>query len=139
MINKVTLIGRIGKEIELKYLPNGTAVTQLSLATEEKWMKDGQKQSRTEWHRVNVFGKTAEHCNQYLKKGSLIFVEGKIQTRSWEKENVKHYSTEIVAQLIKFLDTKKEGGNAAPGQQSAPEENYQIETNASFAADEIPF
>lgn len=139
MINKVTLIGRIGKEIELKYLPNGTAVTQLSLATEEKWMKDGQKQSRTEWHRVNVFGKTAEHCNQYLKKGSLIFVEGKIQTRSWEKDNVKHYSTEIVAQLIKFLDTKKEGGYAAPSQQSAPEENYQIETNASFAADSIPF
>ena len=139
MINKVTLIGRIGKEIELKYLPNGTAVTQLSLATEEKWMKDGQKQSRTEWHRVNVFGKTAEHCNQYLKKGSLIFVEGKIQTRSWEKDNVKHYSTEIVAQLIKFLDTKKEGGNAAPSQSSAPEGDYQIETNASFTADSIPF
>lgn len=139
MINKVTLIGRIGKDIELKYLPNGTAVTQLSLATEEKWMKDGQKQARTEWHRVNVYGKTAEHCNQFLKKGSLIFIEGKIQTRSWEKDGAKHYSTEIVAQLIKFLDMKKENGNAAESQKTAQDENFQIATNADFTADDISF
>lgn len=108
MINKVTLIGRMGKDPDVRYTPDGAMVTNFSIATDEHWKdKNGEQVQKTEWHKIVTFGKLAEICGNYLKKGSLVFVEGKIQTRSWEdKEGVKKYTTEIVANEMKMLDSK---------------------------------
>lgn len=107
MLNKVILIGNLGQDPELKSLPSGASVCNFSLATKESWSKDGDRQERTEWHRINVFGKTAENAAKYLKKGSKIYVEGRIQSRQWEdKDGNKRTSFEIVASAITFLDTK---------------------------------
>ena len=110
-INKVILVGNLGKDPELRYTNGGTAVTNFSLATSENFTdRSGQKQERTEWHRIVAWGKTAEFCGEYLTKGRKIYLEGKIQTREWtDKEGVKKYSTEIVANDIQFLDSKGEG------------------------------
>lgn len=111
-INKVILIGRLGQDPEVRYTTNGGAVANFSLATNESWTdKSGQKQERTEWHRVVVWGKLAEICGQYLSKGRQAFIEGKLQTREWnDKDNNKRYTTEIVAQNVQFL-----GGGAGAG------------------------
>jgi single-strand DNA-binding protein len=105
-VNKVIIVGRLGADPELKYTSSGTAVARLNLATSEQW-KDkstGDKQERTEWHRVVVWAKLAELCGQYLKKGRQAYVEGRLQTRSWEdKEGNKRYTTEVVAQTVQFL------------------------------------
>lgn len=99
-VNKVILIGTCGQDPETRYLPNGNAVTNLSLATSEQWKdKAGQKQEKTEWHRVVLFGKVAEIAGQYLNKGSQVYIEGKLQTREWEKDGVKRYSTEVVVDM----------------------------------------
>lgn len=115
MVNKATLIGRLGKDVDVKYTPDGSMVTNFSMATDETWKdKNGEKVQKTEWHRIVTFGKLAEICGNYLKKGSLIFIEGKIQTRSWEdKDGVKKYTTEIVASTMKMLDSKKADGEQA--------------------------
>ena len=103
-INKVILIGRLGADPELRYTPGGQGVANFNLATSESWSKEGQKQERTEWHRIVAWGKLAELCSQYLAKGRQVFVEGRLQTRSWEdKEGQKRYTTEIVAQNVQFL------------------------------------
>lgn len=108
-LNKVMIIGRLGKDPEVKYTQAGQAVASMSVATSEKWKdKNGEQQERTEWHRVVAWGKLAELCGEYLKKGSLAYFEGKIQTREYEKDGSKRYSTEVVAQTVQFL-TKKEG------------------------------
>lgn len=112
-LNRVDIIGRLGADPEAKTIASGTAVTRLSVATSDVWTdKDGQKQERTEWHRVVIWGKLAETCAKYLQKGRLVFVSGQIQTRSWEdQDGVKRYSTEIVAKEVKFLSpqtTEKE-------------------------------
>ncbi|MDD5006344.1 MAG: single-stranded DNA-binding protein [Candidatus Omnitrophica bacterium] len=111
MLNKATLIGRLAAQPEIKYLQNGDPVCNFNLATSESWKnKEGEKQEKTEWHKIIFFGKLAEICTQYLIKGSLIYLEGKIQTRSWDdKEGVKHYTTEIVGKEMKMLGGKKEG------------------------------
>ena len=115
-INKVILIGRLGQDPELKYTPSGQAVSTLSLATSESWVdKGGQKQERTEWHRVVVWGKSAENCSKYLAKGRQIFVEGRLQTRSWDKDGQKHYTTEIIASTVQFLGSRAEGPTTGPG------------------------
>ncbi len=105
------LIGNLGADPELRYTPGGQAVCDIRLATNESWMdKNGQKQERTEWHRVVMWGKPAEICKQYLAKGQKLYVEGRLQTRSWDdKEGNKRYSTEIVATDFMFL-----GGGAGP-------------------------
>jgi len=106
-MNKVIIIGRLGKDPELRYMPNGKAVAIFSIATSEKWTgKDGEKQERTEWHNIVAFEKTAELCAGYLNKGSQAAVEGKIQTRSWEKDGEKKYKTEIVVNRVEFLGSK---------------------------------
>lgn len=150
-VNKVILIGRLGQDPELKYTPSGTAVANFSLATSESWNdKSGQKQEKTEWHRIVVWGKLAELCNQYLAKGRQAFVEGALQTRSWEgKDGNKRYTTEINARTVQFL-----GGNATTtdrsdrdaGSQERPDNNagmmnqdYNVNTDANFTADDIPF
>jgi len=108
MINKVMLLGRLGKEPEVRYTQDGSMVVNFSLATDESYKKDGEKVQKTEWHKIVVFGKLAEICAKYLNKGSLVYVEGKIQTRSWEDKGTKRYITEIVASTMKMLDKKEE-------------------------------
>lgn len=146
-VNKVILLGRLGQDPELKYTPGGSPVCNFSVATTESWTdKSGQKQEKTEWHRVVVWGKLAELCNQYLAKGRQCFLEGRLQTRSWDdKDGNKRYTTEVMASTVQFIggatassnnNVDSSYGQAAPAA-SAPE--YQIASDASFAADDIPF
>ncbi len=122
-VNKVILIGNLGKKPELRYTPGGQAVANFTLATNEGWGgRDGQPaQERTEWHRIVVFGRTAENCGQYLDKGRQVYVEGRLQTREWQdKEGQKRYTTEIVALTVQFLGGRGgETGGAAgsPGEE----------------------
>lgn len=112
-INKVILIGRLGQDPEMKAVGQGATVTRLSVATSETWVdKNGQKQERTEWHRVTVWGKLAEICGKYLAKGRQVYVEGKLQTRSWEDNGQKKYATEIVAQTVQFLGAGNSTGTS---------------------------
>jgi single-strand DNA-binding protein len=108
-VNKVILIGNLGRDPELRYLPSGGPVTKFTLATNSRWKdKEGQWQDRTDWHNIVAFGRQAEVCNEYLKKGSQVYVEGRIQTRSWEdKDGNKKYMTEIIAQSINLLGRKE--------------------------------
>ena len=122
-INKVILIGNVGGDPETRYLPNGNAVTNLTLATSDSWRdkQTGQMQERTEWHRVSFFGKIAEIAGQYLRKGSKVYIEGRLQTREWEKDGVKRYTTEIVVDMggtMQMLDGR--GDNEGGASRSAP-------------------
>ena len=116
--NRVFLIGNLGKDPEVKFVPGGQAVANFTVATNESWTdKAGQKQERTEWHRIVAWGKTAELCGEYLTKGRQCHIEGKIQTREWNnKEGVKQYTTEIVASAVLFLSdgSKRDGGAQTP-------------------------
>ncbi len=115
-VNKVILIGNLGANPELRYTPGGQAVANFRIATNEKWTdKSGQSQERTEWHRIVVWGKLAELCNQYLQKGRQVYVEGRLQTREWtDKENHKNYTTEVVAQQVTFLGGRDGAGAGGP-------------------------
>ncbi|MBI4634620.1 MAG: single-stranded DNA-binding protein [Deltaproteobacteria bacterium] len=108
MVNKAILIGRLGADPEIRYTPDGMMVTNLNLATnEQRKDKNGEKVVKTEWHRIVTFGKLAEICGNYLSKGKLVFIEGRIQTRSWEdKEGIKRSTTEIIASNMQMLDSK---------------------------------
>jgi len=116
MINKAILIGRLGKDPEVRYTPDGTMVTNFNLATDEQWKdKNGEKVQKTEWHRIVTFGKLAEICGNYLVKGKQVYIEGRIQTRGWEdKDGVKRYTTEIIASDMKMLDSKGQGKAEVP-------------------------
>jgi single-strand DNA-binding protein len=120
-VNKVILVGNLGKDPEVRYTQTGSAVANFSIATSEQWNdRDGKKQERTEWHNIVVWGKSAEHCGQYLSKGRQVFVEGSIRTRSYDdKSGNKRYITEIVAQRVQFLGGG--GGSRGPvaGMESA--------------------
>jgi single-strand DNA-binding protein len=106
-INKAIIVGNLGSDPETRYTTDGTPVTNFNVATSEDWTdKGGEKRSKTEWHRIVAWRKLAEICGEYLKKGRQVYVEGKFQTRSWEKDGATHYSTEIVAETVQFL-----GGN----------------------------
>ena len=113
-VNKVILIGNLGSDPEVKYTPNGAPVANFSLATNESWNdKDGQRQERTEWHRLVLWSKLAEIAQQYLKKGAKIYVEGKLQTRSWDDQSgQKRYMTEVVVNDMQMLDSRGEGGGS---------------------------
>src|SRR3954468_20463711 len=115
-VNKVILIGNLGKDPEVRYLPSGDAVTNISVATTDQWKdKSGEKQEHTEWHRVAFFGKTAEIAGEYLKKGSPVYIEGRIRTRKWQdKEGQDRYSTEIVADRMQLLGGRGGGGGGEP-------------------------
>lgn len=114
MVNMAVIVGRIGKDPEVRYTPSGAMVTSFSLATDESYKdKSGTKQKKTEWHNIVTFGKLAEICGNYLEKGKLVFIRGKIQTQSWEdKDGNKKYKTEIIADEMKILSEghKKESG-----------------------------
>ena len=107
-VNKVILIGNLGADPELKYTPSGAAVSNFSLATNESWVDGkGERQEKTEWHRIVVWGKLAEICHEFLKKGSKIYVEGRLQTRSWDgQDGNKRYTTEVVARDVQMLDSR---------------------------------
>ena len=108
-VNKVIIIGNLGKDPETRALPSGDSVSNFSVATTESWKdKAGEKQEHTEWHRVNAFGKLAEICNEYLKKGSAVYIEGKLRTRTWEQDGVKKYSTEVIADRMQMVGGRPE-------------------------------
>ena len=117
MVNKVILIGRLGRDPELRYTQGGQPVANFTLATNERWRgKDGNSQERTEWHRIVVWAKTAENCAQYLQKGRQVYVEGRLQTREWEdKEGNKRQTTEVVALTVQFLGGRGEGAGEGAG------------------------
>ncbi len=128
-LNKVFLLGRLGNDPEVRYTTNGGAVANFNVATNESWTdKQGQKQERTEWHRVVVWGKLGELCGQYLTKGRQAFLEGKLQTREWtDKEGAKRYTTEIVASNVQFI-----GGPGDRAGQGAQDFNQQSSGGAEF-------
>lgn len=138
MLNKAQIIGRVGKDPEVRYLTSGDAVVNISLATTEKW-KDkstGESKEATEWHRINFFGRLAEIAGEYVQKGTLLYVEGKIKTRKWtDKDGVEKYSTEIIGETMKLLSSR---GDSQPRQQAPkPEQNH----GGGFddMEDDIPF
>ncbi|HHZ88347.1 MAG TPA: single-stranded DNA-binding protein [Chromatiaceae bacterium] len=145
-VNKVILIGNLGSDPEVRYLPNGGAVANVSLATAESWKdkQSGEKQERTEWHRVVFFGRLGEIAGEYLKKGSKVYVEGRIQTRKW-KDNAgqDRYTTEIVGNEMQMLDSR--GGGVSTGDFSAAESSAPSPSAPAPAApsadfdDDIPF
>jgi single-strand DNA-binding protein len=147
-LNKVMIIGNLGRDPELRYTQSGSAVANLNIATNESWVdKNQQMQERTEWHRVVVWGRQAENCEKYLAKGRQVYVEGRLQTREWQdKDGVTKYTTEIVAQNVQFLSGGAGGGGGGFSggggggggfDQSgpAPEESF----DQSFNDDDIPF
>lgn len=138
-LNKVMIIGRLGNNPELKTFSTGNTVANFSVATSENWQKDGEKQERTEWHRVVVWGKMADICGKYLSKGSSVYIEGSLQTRSWEdKDGQKRYTTEVNAQRVQFLDTKKSQNTTVDSDSS----NFTSATSSEpqfDAGEEIPF
>ena len=122
-INKVIIVGNLGQDPEVRHMPSGGAVTNVSVATSESW-KDkntGQQESRTDWHRVVFFNRLAEIAGQYLKKGSKVYIEGSIRTRSYDKDGEKRYATEIIANEMQMLDSKGESGNSSNTTQQTPE------------------
>jgi single-strand DNA-binding protein len=148
-VNKVIILGRLGQDPELKYTPGGAPVCNFSLATTEAWTdKSGQKQEKTEWHRIVVWGKLAELCNQYLSKGRQAFVEGRLQTRSWDdKDGNKRYTTEINASTVQFIggptDSRNErvteSDNHANMSAQEMNQDYKVAAETQFASDDIPF
>lgn len=133
MVNKIFIIGRLARDPEIRYTQNGSAIANMTVATDESFVgSDGNKVERTEWHRVTVFGKAAENCGNYLGKGSLVHVEGSLATRKWQDQNGQdRYTTEIKAQRVQFLDRReggKDGGQQRQGRQQqtrGSEQDYQ--------------
>ena len=124
-VNKVILIGNLGRDPETRYMPDGGAITNISVATTEQWKdKNGEKQEKTEWHRVAFFGKLAEIAGEYLKKGSQVYVEGRLQTRKWQdKDGADKYTTEIVANAMQMLGSRQGmGGGGERGEPPADRE-----------------
>lgn len=135
-MNKVFLLGNLGKDPELKYLPSGVSVCNFSIATTKSWKDtDGNAQEKTEWHNIVSFRKVAELCGEYLKKGSKVLVEGELQTRMWEKDGVKHYTTEVVLNEVTFLDGGKK--DSSPSKDSV--ESVPVTAVDDFNTDELPF
>ena len=151
-VNKVILVGNVGNDPEVRYMPNGNAVANISIATSDSW-KDrntGEQQERTEWHRVVFFNRLAEIVEQYVKKGTKLYLEGRLQTRSYEQDGVKKYSTEIVANEMQMLDSRGAAGAnqefgdqsnvpSSPPQDSAQNSDQQASANFDNFDDDIPF
>ena len=140
-INKVILIGNLGRDPELRYTQNGQPVANFSLATRENWgdKSSGEKVEKTEWHRVVVWGRTAEHCSQYLAKGRTVYVEGRLQTRDWEdKEGHKRSTTEVNAQTVQFLGGPR--GQGTSDSEPMPEaRTASAPSGPPSAGDDVPF
>jgi single-strand DNA-binding protein len=147
-VNKVILVGNLGRDAELRYTPGGSPVATINLATTEVWNdKSGQRQEKTEWHRVVLWGKTAESLNEYLTKGKQIYVEGRLQTRQWDdKDGNKRYTTEIRGDRIVLLGGGGGGMGGGGGRQQsrgggaqAGPEDHMMEPGAELTDDDIPF
>ncbi len=154
-VNKVILVGRLGRDPETRYTSSGQAVCNFSMATDESFRdRSGERQKRTEWHKIVVWGKLAEICQKYLKKGSQIYLEGRIQTRQWDdKEGNKRTSLEIVASAMQMLDRRAEGvaagasaaASASGGEPGAPEDSHAPASADDFSPgpgpsdEDIPF
>jgi single-strand DNA-binding protein len=140
-VNKVILIGNLGRDPELRYTQGGQAVTNFTMATSERFTdRNGDQQERTEWHRIVVWGKTAENCAQYLAKGRSVYVEGRLQTRDWEdKDGNKRQTTEISAQRVQFLGGPRSGGSGAGQGAGDPAGGGSAQDPEPGGGDEIPF
>jgi single-strand DNA-binding protein len=146
-VNKAILVGNLGADPEVRFTPGGQAVANFRIATSESWTdKSGQKQDRTEWHRIVVWGKLAELCGQYLAKGRQCYVEGRLQTREWmDKENHKNYTTEVVANSVVFLGSRDGATAGASRGRSNGSEDYGAPPpadpahNPTSSEDDIPF
>lgn len=138
-VNKAIIVGRLGRDPEMRYTQDGTAVANFSVATSVEW-KDkntGEKKEKTEWHRVVAFQKLAELCGRYLAKGRQVYVDGRLQTRQWEKDGQNHYTTEIVANNIEFLGGRD--GSAPPAGPVQNEPAAAPGLPADFNDDDVPF
>jgi single-strand DNA-binding protein len=145
-VNKVILVGNLGKDPEVRYMPNGNAVANLTLATTESWKdkQTGDQQEKTEWHRIVMFRRLAEIAGEYLKKGSQVYIEGKLQTRKWQDNSGNdRYTTEIVANEMQMLGGRGGGGSAGFAGDSAPASAAQAPAAATAGSgdfdDDIPF
>jgi single-strand DNA-binding protein len=139
-VNKVILVGNLGADPQLRYTPSGTAVANFNIATSEKFTnKNGEKETRTEWHRIVAWARLAEICGEYLKKGKQVYIEGRLQTRTWEdQQGVKKYTTEVVAANMVMLGRAGETGDA-PAQEFGPDENVAQEAAKGGGDDDLPF
>jgi len=149
-LNQVQIIGNLGKDPETRYLPNGNAVTSFSVATAETWKdKDGNKQEKTEWHRITFYRKLAEIVGEYLKKGAPVYVEGRLETRKWtDKQGVDRYTTEIIADDMKMLGSKGGADRSQDSERDSSGKSSRSESRAPTAKtgtgfddfpDDIPF
>ena len=135
-VNKVILVGNLGADPEVRHTQSERSVCNLSIATTEVWKdKGGQKQEKTEWHRVTVWGEQAENCGKFLAKGREVYIEGKLQTRSYEKDGQKHYATDVVADRVVFLG----GGGDRDTASQAPRKDHDTGSQVPPGDDEIPF
>lgn len=134
-VNKVILVGNLGRDPEVRYMPNGEAVANFSIATTDSWKdKEGQKQERTEWHNIVMYRRLAEIAGEYLKKGRPVYVEGRLQTRQWEKDGITRYATEIIADNMQMLGGKADGSTG-----SAQRQDTQSNDQNDFDDDTPPF
>jgi single-strand DNA-binding protein len=143
-VNKVIVIGSLGRDPEIRYTPSGAAVCNVSVATSRKWKnKEGEKQEETEWHRCVAYDKLAEIMGQYLKKGASVYIEGRLKTRKWDdKDGKTNYSTEIIAEQMQMLGAKGDGAGQAERPRSAPSANAEKTgggTSFDDMDDDIPF
>jgi len=149
-VNKVILVGRLGKDPEVKSTPSGTTVTKFSIATDEKFTdKSGEKQERTEWHNIVAWAKLGEICGQYLRKGKLVYIEGSLRTDSWEDKETKQkkYRTEVIAQTMQMLDRAGDseggggggGGYAQSSSKRGPDSSSQANSGPEVEDDDVPF
>ncbi|CAE6496832.1 Single-stranded DNA-binding protein [Nitrosomonas nitrosa] len=131
-VNKVILVGNLGRDPEVRYMPSGDAMANLSIATTDTWKdKGGEKQERTEWHRVVMFGKQAEIAGEYLKKGSQVYIEGRLQTRKWtDKSNIERYTTEIIADRMQMLGSR---ATASSGDFESPDRDNDYNNSTQFS------
>jgi single-strand DNA-binding protein len=140
-VNKVILVGNLGRDAELRYTPGGAAVAAVSLATTETWNdKEGQRQEKTEWHRVVLWGKQAETLSQYLQKGKQIYIEGRLQTRQWDdKDGNKRYTTEIRGDRVVLLSGGGGGGGQRFQRESGAAHPEPMDVGPELSEDDIPF
>ncbi|MGI9558734.1 MAG: single-stranded DNA-binding protein [Thermodesulfobacteriota bacterium] len=142
-VNKVTIIGNVGSDPEMKHTASGQAVANFSVATNESWTnKEGEKQERTEWHRIVAWGRLAEICGQYLSKGTPVYLEGSIRTRSWEdRDGNTKYTTEVHAKDMQFLGSARDSGGGAGGgaEKSSGENSPPLDIPENNMDDDIPF
>jgi single-strand DNA-binding protein len=142
-VNKVIIVGNLGRDPEVRYTSNGNSIVGLAVATSRSYVskQNNERIEETEWHRISVFGKQAEACEKYLRKGRQVYIEGRLKTSSYEKDGEKRYSTEIIADVVQFLGSRDAQGEQTRGneRQPPPQKNSRYEGSSFGENDEIPF